>query len=409
MSAKNALRTIDVIRRAGKATDAYRTARHAVRQAHDEHVAAQAQLHHWRDHIDAMGGTDHTSPAYAGLLSAVQEHQEAERKVSKAEARLQRAAATIQAHRPALNRYPTERIRRRATTVLLDRLANHPVDLIRTADLIIIQTSSGKDSLVAMHRTVAAAKAAGCLHKVRVMHCDLGSEWPGVPELARRQAEHYGVPFLLVTPDGGFLGMVENRQMWPDAKRRLCTSALKRDPTGPVITAWVRELGLDRQAIVLNVMGVRGAESTARALKARLALDTRTTSANRLVLTWNIIHGLSEQEVWQDIVSNGLEYHPIYDTGLERLSCVYCVLAGPEWLILATRVCFALEMPHPQTFAELERRIGHSFKQDFTLNAIIAAARMLDALEGPITWRRGDAVRRHLGPAAADQYLALTR
>ncbi|MEU7031649.1 phosphoadenosine phosphosulfate reductase family protein [Streptomyces sp. NPDC046275] len=405
MSTKNALRTIDVIRRAGKAADAYRTAQHAVREAHDDHGAAQAQLHHWHDRIPAMGGTDRASP----LLAAVQEHQEAEQKVRKAEARLQRAAVAVQAHRPALNRYPTERLRRRAITVLLDRLADHPVDLIRAADLIIIQTSSGKDSLVAMHRTVAAAKAAGCLHKVRVMHCDLGAEWPGVPELARRQAERYGIPFLLVTPDGGFLGMVEDRQMWPDAKRRLCTSRLKRDPTGPVITTWVRELGLDRQAIVLNVMGVRGAESASRALKARLALDTRTTSANRLVLTWNIIHGLSEQEVWQDIASNGLEYHPIYDTGLERLSCVYCVLAGPDWLILATRVCFALELPHPKTFAELERRIGHSFKQDFTLNGIVAAARMLDALDGPITWRRGDAVRRHLGPAAADQYLALTR
>ncbi|MET9110533.1 phosphoadenosine phosphosulfate reductase family protein [Streptomyces zhihengii] len=403
------MRTIDVIRCADKAADAYLKAQDAVREAHDEHGAAQAQLHHWHDHLHAIGMADRASPAYDALLAAVHEHQEAEQKVRKAEARLQRAAVTIQTHRPALNRYPTDRIRRRATTMLLDRLADHPIDLARAADLLIIQTSSGKDSLVAMHRTVAAAKAAGCLHKVRVMHCDLGSEWPGVADLARRQAERYGIPFRLVTPDGGFLGMVEHRQMWPDAKRRLCTSALKRDPTGPVITTWVRELGLDRQAIVLNVMGVRGAESASRALKARLALDPRTTSANRLVLTWNIIHGLSEQEVWQDIASNGLEYHPIYDTGLERLSCVYCVLAGPEWLILATRVCFALELPHPQTFAELERRIGHSFKQDFTLSSIIAAARMLDALDGPITWRRGDAVRRHLGQAAADQYLALTR
>ncbi|MEU6548479.1 hypothetical protein [Streptomyces sp. NPDC046859] len=86
---------------------------------------------------------------------------------------------------------------------------------------------------MAMHRTVAAAKAAGCLYKVRVMHCDLGSDGPGVPELARRQAERYGIPFLLVTPNGGFLGMVEKRQMWPDAKRWLCTSSLKRAPPVP--------------------------------------------------------------------------------------------------------------------------------------------------------------------------------
>jgi 3'-phosphoadenosine 5'-phosphosulfate sulfotransferase (PAPS reductase)/FAD synthetase len=407
VNTNNALRTVELIRCASKAATAYRTAQHAVREAQDEHGAAQAQLNHWTDHIHAIGGTDRASPAHAALLAAIHEHQEAEQKVRKAEARLQRTSATLQAHRPALNRYPTQRNRARATTLLLDRLADHPVDLIQAADLIIIQTSAGKDSIVAMHRTVAAAKAAGCLHKVRAMHCDLGSaEWPGVRELARRQAERYGIPFLVVTPGGGFLGMVENRRQWPDAKRRLCTSTLKRDPTGPVITTWVAELGLDRQAIVLNVMGVRGAESASRALKARLALDTRTTSANRLVLTWNIIHELSEQEVWQDIATNGLEYHPIYDTGLPRLSCVYCVLAGPDWLILATRVCFALELPLPETYAALERRIGHSFKQDFTLNAIIAAARMLDALDGPVTWRRGDALRRHLVPAAADQYLA---
>ncbi|MFI9772216.1 phosphoadenosine phosphosulfate reductase family protein [Streptomyces sp. NPDC052415] len=407
MHTDNALRTIELIRRASKAASSYRTAQHAVREAHDEHCAAQAQLNHWIDRLYAMGGPGRDSPEHSAHLAAVHDHQEAKEMLRKAEARLQRASATLQAHRPALNRYPAERTRRRATTLLLDRLADHPANLIQAADLIIIQTSAGKDSIVAMHRTVAAAKAVGCLHKVRAMHCDLGAaEWPGVRELARRQAERYGIPFLVVTPDGGFLGMVANRQQWPDAKRRLCTSTLKRDPTGPVITTWVGELGLDRQAIVLNVMGVRGAESASRALKARLALDSRTTSANRLVLTWNIIHGLSEQEVWQEIASNGLEYHPIYDTGLPRLSCVYCVLAGPDWLILATRVCFALELPLPETYAALERRIGHSFKQNFTLNGIIAAARMLDALDGPVTWRRGDALRQHLGPSAADQYLA---
>ncbi|MCX4681634.1 phosphoadenosine phosphosulfate reductase family protein [Streptomyces sp. NBC_01433] len=407
MNTNNALRTIEMIRCASNAATAWRAAQHAVRKAQDEHDAAQVQLNHWNDHIYAMGGTDRASPGHSALLAADHVFQEAEQKVRKAEARLRRASARLQAHRPAFNRYPTHRNRTHVTTLLLDRLADHQVDLARAADLIIIQTSAGKDSIVAMHRTVAAAKAAGCLHKVRAMHCDLGSaEWPGVRELARRQAERYGIPFLVVTPGGGFLGMVENRRQWPDAKRRLCTSTLKRDPTGPVITAWVEELGLNRQAIVVNVMGVRGAESTLRARKPRLALDTRTTSANRLVLTWNIIHELSEQEVWQDIAANGLEYHPIYDTGLPRLSCVYCVLAGPDWLILATRVCFALELPLPETYAALERRIGHSFKQDFTLNAIIAASRMLDALDGPVTWRRGDALRQHLGPAVADRYLA---
>ncbi|MEU9416074.1 hypothetical protein [Streptomyces sp. NPDC048272] len=88
---------------------------------------------------------------------------------------------------------------------------------------------------------------------------------------------------------------------------------------------------------------------------------------------------------------------------MPRLSCV---LAGPDWLVLATRVCFALELPHPELYAALERRINHSFKQNLTIGGIIAAARMLDALDGPLTWRRGDALRHHLSPSTADDYLA---
>ncbi|MFE8941022.1 phosphoadenosine phosphosulfate reductase family protein [Streptomyces sp. NPDC007872] len=261
--------------------------------------------------------------------------------------------------------------------------------------------------MVTLHRAVAAARKAGCMHKLRVMHCDLGqAEWPGVRQLARRQAERYGIPFILVESDGGFLGMVEDRGRWPDSARRLCTAYLKRDPTGPVITKIVEGLGLDRQAIVLNVMGVRGAESRSRARKSRLTVDDRTSSSNRLVLTWNIIHQLPDSQVWQEIADNVLEYHPIYDTGLQRLSCVYCILAGPDWLVLATRICFALGMPHPDLYTELERRIDHSFKQDLTLGGVVAAARMIDALDGPLTWSRGDALRRHLGPSVAAAYLA---
>ncbi|MGW6145603.1 phosphoadenosine phosphosulfate reductase family protein, partial [Streptomyces sp. NPDC055140] len=155
MNTNNALRTVELIRCAGKAATAHRRAQHAVREAQDEHSAAQAQLNNWNDRIHAMGGTDRASPAYSALRTAIHEHHEAEQKVRKAEARLQRTSATLQAHRPALNRYPTECHWRRTTTLLLDRLADHPVDLARAADLIIVQTSSGKDSIVAMHRTVA--------------------------------------------------------------------------------------------------------------------------------------------------------------------------------------------------------------------------------------------------------------
>ncbi len=76
--------------------------------------------------------------------------------------------------------------------------------------------SAGKDSLVQLHRIATWAEKAGCLHKVVVIHIDLGeeSEWPGVRELAQRQAERYGLRFHVPRAEGGLLGLVEKRGMW---------------------------------------------------------------------------------------------------------------------------------------------------------------------------------------------------
>ncbi|MFF4344735.1 phosphoadenosine phosphosulfate reductase family protein [Kitasatospora sp. NPDC001540] len=295
---------------------------------------------------------------------------------------------------------------RQAADAVLAELAADPVDLVRRADALVFHSSGGKDSVVGLHRAVQAAKCAGCLHKLVVVHADLGpdTEWPGVRELAQRQAERYGLRFLVVAAEGGFVGMVEKRGMFPDSKRRLCTSTLKRDELAPIYTQITAALGLDDQALIVSVYGVRGGESAARAKKAALSLDSRASSGRRLVLTWNIVHHLSTAEVWQEISEHGLEYHPIYDTGLERLSCAYCILAPEAALVLATRVCFALGLSIPTVYVELERRIGHTFKPGQTLAGVVAAARMLDALDGPLAWRRGDAVRRHLGEEACRRW-----
>ncbi|MFC6600476.1 phosphoadenosine phosphosulfate reductase family protein [Kitasatospora paranensis] len=295
---------------------------------------------------------------------------------------------------------------RLAADAVLVELAADPVELMRRVDAVIYHSSAGKDSVVGLHRAVQAAKRAGCLHKLVVVHADLGpdTEWPGVRELAQRQAERYSLRFLVVAADGGFVGMVEKRGMFPDAKRRLCTSSLKRDELAPIYTQITAALGLDDQALIVSIYGVRGGESAARAKKSVLSLDSRASSGKRLVLTWNIIHHLSTTDVWSEISDNGLEYHPIYDAGLERLSCAYCILAPDAALVLATRVCFALGLPIPTVYVDLERRIGHTFKPDQTLAGVVAAARMLDALDGPLTWRRGDAVRRHLGEEACRRW-----
>jgi hypothetical protein len=58
--------------------------------------------------------------------------------------------------------------------------------------------------------------AAGVLHRVCVLHCDLGDvEWPGVLDLARRQADHYGVRFEVRAAPAGLLDLIRARRRWP--------------------------------------------------------------------------------------------------------------------------------------------------------------------------------------------------
>ncbi|MFG2210549.1 phosphoadenosine phosphosulfate reductase family protein [Streptomyces sp. NPDC048638] len=294
-----------------------------------------------------------------------------------------------------------------AEVSLLAELAAMPEDLIRAASALLVQSSGGKDSVVMLDRVVQWAKAAGCLDKVVVVHADIGqeAEWPGVRDLARRQAERYGLRFVVVKAPVGFLGMVEKRGLWPDAQNRLCTSTLKRDEAAKFFTQIVEELGLDEQALLVNCLGIRADESPLRRRKPELAIDHRASNGRRLVLTWHPVFHLTEREIWQEIVDNTLDYHPVYDTLIPRLSCTFCILASFDVLVRAVRLCWVWGLETPKTYVDLEDRIGHRFKNKFSLAEVVAEASRLEAAEGPITWRRGDAIRHHLGKEAADLYL----
>jgi len=82
-------------------------------------------------------------------------------------------------------------------------------------DEIVINSSGGKDSQAVLHQAVEVAKAQGYpLDKITVVHCDLSSrvEWSGTEDLAREQAEHYGLKFDVVRrPSGDLLDQIGDR------------------------------------------------------------------------------------------------------------------------------------------------------------------------------------------------------
>lgn len=131
----------------------------------------------------------------------------------------------------------------------------------------------------------------------------------------------------------------------------------------------------------------------------------RTSNSKRLVLTWHPIFDLSEAAVWEEIAAAGLEYHFVDDALIPRLSCVFCVLAGFEVLVRAVRLCWALKLELPKRYVDVEARIGHTFKQKHSLADIVAEAERREREEGRLRWRRGDAIRHHLGEREAVDYL----
>ncbi|WP_329020505.1 phosphoadenosine phosphosulfate reductase domain-containing protein [Streptomyces sp. NBC_01601] len=413
------LHLLELVRISASAESSCRAAERAARRAALRRKSAAAARPRLRLTLRTTGCADVEDPARA-LADAEREYDACAVQAESAGARWRRAFTASQRADASLGEElartrelsGSAKPRRKgarltAETALLAELAAMPETLIRAAAAILVQSSAGKDSVVALDRVVRWAKAAGCLDKVVVVHADIGqdAEWPGVRDLAQQQAERYGLRFEVVKASVGFLGMVEKRGLWPDAQNRLCTSTLKRDEAAKLFTQIVDELGLDKQALIVNCLGIRAAESPSRRRKHELAIDHRASNGRRLVLTWHPVFKLSESDIWQEIADNTLDYHPVYDTLIPRLSCIFCILASFDVLVRAVRLCWVLGLPTPKTYVDLEERIGHRFKNQFSLAEVVAEASRREAAEGPITWRRGDAIRHHLGDDAAAAYL----
>jgi 3'-phosphoadenosine 5'-phosphosulfate sulfotransferase (PAPS reductase)/FAD synthetase len=235
---------------------------------------------------------------------------------------------------------------------------------------IIVNSSAGKDSQTALALVIRIADAQGYPRsQIVVSHQCLGDmEWPGTLELARKQAESYGLRFEVTryrNKEGenlSLLDYVRKRGKWPDNKNRYCTSDFKRSPGGRVITQLFRESPGD----ILNVFGFRAEESPARRKKSPFVRNDRFCTQKREVYDWLPIHDWTAEEVWTDIRLSGIPYHPAYDLGMPRLSCVFCVFAPKAALMIAAKA-------NPGLFEEylkVEDEIGHTFQNGYSLREV---------------------------------------
>lgn len=242
-------------------------------------------------------------------------------------------------------------------------------------DIILVNSSGGKDSQAMLDLVVEHSTAAGVQDRLVVVHCDLGRvEWAGTRELAERQAKHYGLRFEVVSrPQGDLLTQIEERGMFPSSTARYCTSDHKRGQVRVLMTRLVAEVratrgvqGKKRQVRILNCMGMRAEESPARAKKASFERDVKASNGKRSIDTWLPIHDWTTEQVWARIKASGVEHHRAYDLGMGRLSCCFCIFAPKASLLLAGQHNRALL----DAYVAVETKIGHDFRKGFKLRVI---------------------------------------
>lgn len=246
-------------------------------------------------------------------------------------------------------------------------------------DVVLVNSSAGKDSQAMLDLLVEMADAEGVRDRLVVVHADLGRvEWAGTRELAEEQADHYGLRFEVVSrPQGDLLAQIEARGMFPSSTARYCTSDQKTGQVAKVLTKLTAERsGLGRPVRILNCLGLRAQESPARAKKVAFSPDARATNGKRSVDRWLPIHSWTEAEVWARISASGVRHHPAYDLGMPRLSCCFCILASKSALVLAAKLNPGLA----EEYRAVEVRIGHRFRNDLSMADIISAAAVTDAV-----------------------------
>ncbi len=254
-----------------------------------------------------------------------------------------------------------------------------PVPDLAAADRIVFSNSGGKDSIAAMDEGVRLADAAGVRDRIVVLHIDLGRtprghtvEWPGTADLARRQADHYGLPFAVrrMAKWPSLFHRIRARGQFPHLMTRFCTSE-KRAVAHRFITEQVNALDVTgRPARIVHVMGFRAEESRARARRPALEVDRRASSGRRTVTQWYPVLRWSTAEVWQRIRERGLPYHWAYDAGMSRLSCSLCVLASVPDLTCAA----GLRPELAREYADLEEEMGVPFRRELPMAEVIRRA-----------------------------------
>lgn len=228
-------------------------------------------------------------------------------------------------------------------------LKQHVIEeLISQGALFVINHSGGKDSQ-AMTIYLRKIIPPG---QLLIVHAHLpGVEWPGIVSHIVRTIGN--TRFIKTWARKTFFEMVLRRKMFPSVQFRQCTSDLKRGPIEKVIRRFTKEHGF---SVVVNCMGMRAEESTARAKKEVFKLNNRNSVNGRTWYDWLPIHRWKVDEVFKCIAGAEQKPHWAYGKGMSRLSCCFCIMASKTDLKTAAGLMPKLY----KKYCDLEKEINHA-------------------------------------------------
>jgi len=229
-----------------------------------------------------------------------------------------------------------------------------PFDVLRLVArgaLFAVNHSGGKDSQAMLLKLLELGIPGD---QIVIVHADLGRvEWEGSQEHIRRNS--FGLPLVVAEPARTLFQMVRSRGMWPSPQQRQCTSDLKRTPITREIRRYLKAHPRFN-GLVVNCMGMRAEESSARAKAAVFKFSERNSKAGREWYDWLPIHAMSEADVFASIRAAGQAPAWPYFAGMTRYSCCFCIMASEADLKTAARLAPSLyrEVVH------LERSVNHT-------------------------------------------------
>ncbi|EJU09185.1 hypothetical protein LH128_30239, partial [Sphingomonas sp. LH128] len=210
---------------------------------------------------------------------------------------------------------------------------------------IVFNVSGGKDSSAAMFAVSIVLDGLGHPRNRRlVIHADLGrAEWESTPAMVERLAALADLPLSVVRRGAGDLfdrwaQRFENGKRryealetynligpWSSASLRFCTSEAKAHVIGPHLARTLRG------ETIINVLGIRRDESTARSKTPEWKADARYASAGNAhgtrMMLWHPIVEWTTAEVFAAHDHLGIPLHEAYTRySSSRLSCRFCVL-----------------------------------------------------------------------------------